>query len=244
MARPWPEDSTRSVADAAKEEKGALIPLPPAPFPALDRVAVEAKKTPYVRFDLNDYSIPHDRIGKPLTVVATLDHVRIQDGLDIVATHRRSFDRGAVIEDRVHIQAILKLKRNARRGFTLDRVIRMAPEAMTLLRKMAERGANIGSATFLLGKFLDLYGADDLRFGLKEAIAREVYHPHAVQQAIERRREERGLGPALAIQFPDDPRITDLTVTPHDLSTYDNNKEIDDDGHQPEAQGEEDPVQA
>ena len=103
----------------------------------------------------------------------------------------------------------------------------MAPETTALLRKMADRGANIGSATFQLGKLLDLYGADDLRFGLREAISREVFHPHAVRQAIERRRDERGLGPALPIRFPDDPRITDLTVTPHDLSTYDNNKEID-----------------
>ncbi len=242
MTRRWPEDATKTVADALAEENGALIPLPPSPFPALDRVEVEAKKTPYVRFDLNDYSIPHERIGKPLTVVATLDHVRVQDGQEIVAVHRRSFDRGATIEDRAHIKAVLKLKRHARRGSTLDRVVRMAPEAMTLLRQMAQRGANIGSATFLLGRFLDLYGADDLRFGLKEAIAREVYHPHAVRQAIERRREERGAGPALAIQFPDDPRITDLVVTPHDLSTYDN-KETEDDGHQPEAQDEEDPLE-
>jgi transposase len=241
MARPWPEDPNRTVRDALEEEQRMLLPLPPAPFPALDRVEVEAKKSPYVRFDLNDYSIPHDRIGRPLTVVATLDQVRVLDGSEVVAEHRRSFDRGDVVEEKAHTDEVRRLKRHARRGFTLDRLTRMAPETAVLLRKMAERGQNIGSATFLLGGFLDLYGADDLRFGLKEAISREVFHPHAVRQAIERRREERGLGPALPIRFPDDPRITDLTVTPHDLSTYD--KEIDD-GHQPEAQGEEDPRQA
>jgi transposase len=244
MARAWPEDETKTVSDAFLEEKSTLLTLPPAPFPVLDRVEVEAKKTPYVRFDLNDYSIPHDRIGRPLTVVATLDRVRIMDGTAVVADHRRSFDRGDVIEERGHIQEILKLKRNAKRGFALDRLTRMAPETTALLRKMADRGANIGSATFRLGKLLDLYGADDLRYGVREAIFREVFHLHAVRQAIERRRDERGLGPALAIQFPDDPRITDLVVTPHDLSSYDNNKEINDDGHRPEAQGEEDPVEA
>jgi transposase len=241
MARPWPEDPNRTVGDALEEERRMLLSLPPAPFPALDRVEVEARKCPYVRFDLNDYSIPHDRIGRPLTVVATLDQVRVLDGSEVVAEHRRSFDRGDVVENKAHTDEVRRLKRHARRGFTLDRLTRMAPETTTLFRKMAERGQNIGSATFLLGRFLDLYGADDLRFGLKEAISREVFHPHAVRQAIEHRREERGLGPALPIRFADDPRITDLTVTPHDLSTYD--KEIDD-GHQPEAQGEEDPVQA
>ena len=32
------------------------------PYPLIERVAVKASKTPYVRFDLNDYSIPHTKV--------------------------------------------------------------------------------------------------------------------------------------------------------------------------------------
>jgi hypothetical protein len=107
---------------------------------------------------------------------------------------------------------------------------------------MAERGQNIGSAVFTLLKLLDTYGPDDFRFGIKEALLREVFHPHAVRQAIERRRGEAGQGPALPLPLPDDPRITGLSVRPHDLSDYDH-KETNH-GDQPEGEAEEGPVEA
>jgi hypothetical protein len=34
------------------------------------------QKTPYVRFDANDYSVPHTRVQRMLTVVASLTSVR------------------------------------------------------------------------------------------------------------------------------------------------------------------------
>jgi hypothetical protein len=43
------------------DEHDRLRPLPDDQFSAHERLEVEVGKTPYVRFDLNDYSIPHDR---------------------------------------------------------------------------------------------------------------------------------------------------------------------------------------
>jgi transposase len=51
--RRCPEDHTRSVA----EEAPRLLALPDNPYPVVEQVAVKAGKTPYVRFDLNDYSV-------------------------------------------------------------------------------------------------------------------------------------------------------------------------------------------
>jgi hypothetical protein len=58
--RRCPEDRTRTVGEVFAEERDKLLPLPGDAFPADERVEVEVGKTPYVRFDLNDYSIPHD----------------------------------------------------------------------------------------------------------------------------------------------------------------------------------------
>jgi hypothetical protein len=55
-------------------------------------VAVKVGKTPYVRFDLNDYSVPHEQVLQTLTVVADPLQVRIVDGQTVLATHRRSYD--------------------------------------------------------------------------------------------------------------------------------------------------------
>src|SRR5512139_463418 len=72
LDRSWVEDRDRLVRDAFEEELSALLPLPPEPFPAQERLEVEVGKTPYVRFDLNDYSVPHDRTQRTLVAFADL----------------------------------------------------------------------------------------------------------------------------------------------------------------------------
>ena len=42
---------------------------------------VSVGKTPYVRFDLNDYSLPAMRTQRNVTVVASMDRVHIFDGV-------------------------------------------------------------------------------------------------------------------------------------------------------------------
>jgi hypothetical protein len=62
-----------------------------------ERVPVTAGETPYVRFDLNDYSIPHTHVRRQLTVLADLNEVCIVDDQHVLACHRRSYDKGAQI---------------------------------------------------------------------------------------------------------------------------------------------------
>ena len=90
-----------------------LLPLPDNPAPLLEHVAVTVGKTPYVRFDLNDYSVPHNYVRRALTVLADPHEVRIVDGAEVLACHRRSYDKGAQIEDVAHVQRLVEQKRAA-----------------------------------------------------------------------------------------------------------------------------------
>src|SRR6266487_2328976 len=67
--RRWPDDSARSVAQAFAEEQPRLLPLPLHPFNTDRMEEVRSRKTIYVHFDLNDYSIPPEAVGRPLTLV-------------------------------------------------------------------------------------------------------------------------------------------------------------------------------
>ena len=80
------------------EKAPRLLPLPDNPAPLLEHVAVSVGKTPYVRFDLNDYSVPHAHVRRVLTVLADPHEVRVVDGATVLACHRRSYDRDAQIE--------------------------------------------------------------------------------------------------------------------------------------------------
>ncbi|MGH9380406.1 MAG: IS21 family transposase [Thermoanaerobaculia bacterium] len=229
--RRWPEDATRSVREVFEEERECLLPLPDDAFSTEERVEVTVGKTPYLRFDLNDYSVPHDRIRRTLSVLASLSSVRVFDAEELVATHPRSFSRGEQIEDPEHVRALVQQKRNARQSRGLDRLAHTVPDSRELMRRLAERGRNLGSATAALLRLLDLYGREELAAAAEEALAKDSPHPHSVRLILERRARQRGLPPPVTVRLPEDPKIRNLTVTPHDLAGYDRlgNKDSDDD---------------
>src|SRR5580704_9743345 len=106
--RRCPDEPDRTVREVFAEEAARLLPLPDNPAPLLEHVAVTVGKTPYVRFDLNDYSVPHNYVRRALTVLADPHEVRIVDGAEVLACHRRSYDKGAQIEDVAHVQRLVE----------------------------------------------------------------------------------------------------------------------------------------
>lgn len=94
-----------------QEEQSRLIALPDNPYHCDEIEEVRVPKTPYIRFDLNDYSVPPEQVKKVLTVNATLHTVTILDGAKVVAIHLRSFDKGAQLESEMHIETLSNHKK-------------------------------------------------------------------------------------------------------------------------------------
>jgi transposase len=220
-----PEHTVRAVF---AEEAPRLLPLPVNPPPLLERVEVSVGKTPYVRFDLNDYSVPHTQVRRVLTVLADPQEVRVADGRHLLACHRRSYDKGAQVEDASHLQALVEDKRAARQHHGVDRLAQAVPASQALLQRAAERGANLGGITAMLLQLLDRYGAAELQAASLEALAGDVPHPNAVRLALERRRELRGALPPVATELPDHVQARDRPVRPHALEPYDRLREAAD----------------
>jgi hypothetical protein len=220
MDRPCPEDRSISVRQAFEQEQPLLLALPDNPYPTDERVEVAIGKTPYARFERNDYSVPHTHVRRTLTVSATPTEVRILDGAQIIATHPRSYDKAQQIEDPSHIEALTVVKRQARRHRGQDRLIQAAPNSRDLLTQAAVRGDNLGSITAALLRLLDDYGSQELEAAIAESLRREVPHPNGVRLTLERRREERDQPPPIGIRI-DDQRAQKLVVRTHDLQGYD-----------------------
>ena len=100
--RRWPGGDNRTVADVFAEEQPRLLPPWLHPF-RTDRIeTVRSRKTIYVRFDLNDYSIPPEAVGRQLTLVAS-DTTRAHSGWPVeIARHVRSYDRHQLVLDPAH----------------------------------------------------------------------------------------------------------------------------------------------
>jgi transposase len=216
--RRWPDDTARSVAEAFAEEQPRLLPLPLHLFHT-DRIEqVRSRKTIYVRFDLNNYSIPPEAVGRPLTLVASDTDVRILDGIAEIARHHRSYDRQQFILDPTHEQALLRTKRKAVQATCANRLALAVPESDDLLQRGFSQGESAVSQTSQLLRLLDLYGVAALRRAIREALERNT--PRASSVAFLLRRNHRA-SPLPALDLSRHPEAQALDVRPHKLETYD-----------------------
>ncbi|MCB1710335.1 MAG: IS21 family transposase, partial [Halioglobus sp.] len=219
--RPCPEDSRMSVREAFALEQPQLLALPANPFETDEQVVVSIGKTPYARFDLNDYSVPHTRVRRTVTVLASPTRVRVLDGNEVIADHPRSDGQGEQIEAPAHLAALVEAKRAARHHRGQDRLAHAAPSSGDLLQQAAARGNPLARVTAQLVQLLDDYGAAELEYALQEALASGVPHPNAVRQVIERRREQRDRPPPLTLTLPANDRARNIVVRPASLARYD-----------------------
>ena len=93
IERPWPQERRRTVKQAWLEERSHLLRLPSEPFPCHEWVEVIARRTPYITFDTNRYSIPPERVGRSLTLAAEIGRLRLFDRQELIAEHTRCWER-------------------------------------------------------------------------------------------------------------------------------------------------------
>jgi hypothetical protein len=159
-------------------------------------------------------------VQRTLTVLASLETVRIFDGQRLIASHPRSFDRGAQIEDPTHIEALVADKRAARTHRAQDRLHQAAPSAKGLFLRAGERGVHLGVLTRGLLQLLDTHGAVALEAAIAAALAEDAAHLGAVRHFVDRHAHARGQPPPIAVALPDDPRLRALNVQSHSLASY------------------------
>ena len=216
-----PQDKTLTVGEAFVQEKPRLLALPANPYPVEERVVVKVGKTPYVRFDLNDYSVPHTQVRKALTVLADTKTVRIIDGPVVLASHARSYDKGQQIEVQSHIKDLVERKAQAHAQRGMDRLRQAVPASVELLNQAGARGENLGTITQALLRLIDRYGATEVQTAVLTALERKVPHPNAVRLALESQREARQAPPPVAVQLSEKVRLRDTVIHAQPLASYD-----------------------
>lgn len=215
--RPWTEDDRRTVEEVFVDERPKLLPAPRHVFSTDHVEAVTSRKTIYVRFDLNDYSIPPEAVGKPLTLAASDTSVRILDGTAEVARHVRTYDRHQFVIDPTHQAALLKTKRRAVSATRGGRLEQLVPEAKLLIDAAFAQGESAGRQTAQLLKLLDQYGVPAFQKAVREALDRGT--PRAYSVAFLLRRQPRTT--PLLVDLSGHPHAQSIDVRPHNLETYD-----------------------
>ena len=217
-ARPAPGDPQgRSVAALLDQERPLLLPLPGAPFPTPHALQLTSGKTPYLRIDRNDYSIPHTLVGRPLTVRLSDERVRIFDEEGaLVAEHVRSFDAGALVEIPAHLAALRAHKHHARELRGRDELTRQCPSAKRFFGALIERNTPLQSEARALLVLCERYGAAAVERALAACLDQGLASAHSVERRLDEDRRGDGLAPRPAVSGPKGPR-----TPPTDLAAYD-----------------------
>lgn len=219
--RRWVQDEKLSVSQAFEQERPYLHTRVDNPYPVYDRKEVSVGKTAYARFDANWYSVPATYVKTTLSIFATLEEVRICDGITEVAVHKRSFDKEQQIENQLHVQELLDAKRAARQHRNLDRVQLAAPASTKFFHEAAARGQSLGRLTQELNRLLDIYGAGELESAIQKALLAGRIHAAAVQHALEHERGQRGLQTVpVRLRFANNALANELTIAPKTLEAY------------------------
>lgn len=221
LCRPCPEDRNHKVQEVFQAEQPRLLALPEQPYPIQESESVRVGKTPYVRFDLNDYSVPHQYVNKTLSVWASLNEITITHEAKIVAKHPRSYDKARQIEEPKHIEDLSAQKKKARCHRGQHRLTQALSQGHVFLEQAAQKGYVLRGIVKDLIQLLEDYGAADLDEAMKEALMKDVAHPNAVRINLQRLLDERNQAPPISLDCSKDKRVRDLVIKPHALTDYD-----------------------
>ena len=132
-----------TIGERLARDRQALLPLPPAPYDACDKRPGRVSSLSLVRYRDNDYSVPVAYGYREVVIRGYVDQVVIGCGAEVIARHRRSYEREDLIFDPLHYLPLIEQKIGA-----LDQAAPLAgwdlPEVFATLRRLME--ARMGKA--------------------------------------------------------------------------------------------------
>jgi hypothetical protein len=128
--------------DRFEQERPKLRPLNLAGFDLARVETVRASRQFRVAVEANHYSVPAHLAGEQLTLKVYPDRVCLYHHDQLVARHRRSFDRHQDIEDPDHARALLAQRKSAREQRLLTQFLALSPRAQAYYEGLDAKRAN------------------------------------------------------------------------------------------------------
>ena len=126
-----------TIGERFERDRAALLPLPAAPYEACEKRTAQVSSLSLVRYRANDYSVPTAYGHREVLVKGYVHEVVIACGSEVIARHRRSYEREDMIFDPLHYLALLEEKIRA-----LDQAAPLVgwelPECFAQLRRLLE----------------------------------------------------------------------------------------------------------
>jgi hypothetical protein len=181
-----------TIGERLVRDRGALLPLPSAPYDACEKKAARVSSLSLVRYRGNDYSVPTEYGYREVLVRGYVHQVVIACAAQQIASHPRSYHREDFVFDPLHYLALLEHKIGA-----LDQAAPLVgwelPEEFATLRRLLEaRMGKPGKREFVkVLRLLEVFCPDNVLAGVKAALERGVIGFDAVKHLVLCRIERR-----------------------------------------------------
>ena len=179
-----------TIAMCLAEDRSAFLGLPPRPFEARRVAPTTADSLSLATFDTNEYSVPTKYAYRPLTVIASVDEVKIVHEDQVVARHPRCWDRDQYRYDPIHYLAILERKPG---GFDFARPLKdwHLPPCFDLLRRRLEADDRHGTRAFIrILRLLERHSLEQLTDAVEYALDLDVIDPESVRVILDYRADQ------------------------------------------------------
>lgn len=162
---------TETIAERFERDREQLLPLPPVPYEACEKKTTRVSSLSLVRHRTNDYSVPVAYGHRQVLLKAFVWEVVISCGSEIIARHKRSYDREEMIFDPLHYLPLLERKTNA-----LDQAAPLAgwelPAEFQQLRRLLEaRLEKRGRRDYVqVLRLLETFSLEEVQKGVQAAL--------------------------------------------------------------------------
>ena len=170
----------------------ALMVLPTAPYDACEKVSTRATSISMVRYRSNDYSVPVAFAHHEVQVRGYVHEVVIGCGAEVIARHRRSYEKADMVFDPMHFLPLLEQKVGA-----LDQAAPLQgwvlpDEFATLHRLLEARMGRRGKREYVqVLRLLETFEMGHVHGAIKQALGLGAIGYDAVKHLVLCRVEQR-----------------------------------------------------
>jgi len=199
------------------EERTIMFELPRQTFDVRRVTQVSANSLSLVRFDTNSYSVPVKYAHRHLTLVASVDEVRLIFQDRLIARHPRHWGRERYVFNPVHYLALLEKKPG---GFDHARPLETwdLPSCFTTLRRRMDTepdGLEMREYIRTL-RLLESYSITELTDAVEYALDIGIHDADSIRVILEHRRET----PVGLFSLDGRPHLKTVAVAETDVSAY------------------------
>ena len=180
------------IGDRLMRDLDALMVMPPTPYDACEKVSTRATSISMIRYRNNDDSVPVAYAHHEVQVRAYVHEVIIGCGADVIASHRRSYEKADMVFDPMHSLPLLEQKVGALDQAAPLKGWDLPDEFATLHRLLEARMGKKGKREYvqILG-LLETFEVGHVHGAVKQALSLGAIGYDAVKHLILCRIEKR-----------------------------------------------------